>query len=207
MGKKVYFILKRCFDWVSAVILMLVLFFPVLIIVIVIKLEDGGPAFYYQNRLGKDGKIFKLYKFRSMILNADEVLQEKLKEDKEIAKEYKKYKKLENDFRITKIGNFIRKTSLDELPQIINILKGDMSFIGPRPYLEIEEEDMGRNKKTILTVTPGLTGYWQAYGRNNTTFKERVKMETYYAKNLSLLFDIKIFFKTMLVVVKKDGAK
>ena len=142
-----------------------------------------------------------------MVPNADEVLAKLLKEDKEAAKEYKINKKLENDPRITKMGKILRKTSIDELPQLINVLKGDMSLIGNRPYLPREKEDMGDYYNDILKTKPGLTGYWQVSGRSNTTFEERLKLEKYYSNHSSLKLDIKIFFKTFKVVLLHKGSK
>ena len=123
--------------------------------------KDNGPIFYSQYRMGKNGKLFKMYKYRSMVVGADEKLKKYLEENEEARKEYKKYKKLKHDARVTKVGEFIRKTSLDEFPQFINVLKGDMSLVGPRPYLEREKEDMNGYYKYITTFKPGLTGLWQ----------------------------------------------
>ena len=148
-----------------------------------------------------------LYKFRSMTSKYktfDEFYQTLSIEQKE---EWDENFKLENDPRITKIGNFLRKTSLDELPQIINILKGDMSVIGPRPVVNDEIEKYGNQKAKFLSVKPGLTGYWAANGRSATTYEDRIKLELYYIDHCSLLLDIKIFFKTILSVLKKEGAK
>lgn len=127
--------------------------------------------------------------------------------NEEQKREWQENFKLENDPRITKVGKFLRKTSLDELPQIVNIIKGDLSIIGPRPIVDEELEKYGENKEKFLSITPGLTGYWQANGRSNTTYEERMQMELYYIDNQSLLLDIKIFFKTIVSVLKKEGAK
>lgn len=206
--KHVYFLIKRLFDILMSLI-GLVILLPVTIIVKIISLISGdtGSIFYKQERIGKDGKIFNLYKFRSMVPNADEVLEDILKNDKELAKEYKKYKKFKNDPRITKIGNILRKTSLDELPQMINIFFGDMSLIGNRPYLPREKSDMGKYYEDIIKTRPGLTGYWQVSGRSETTFEERLDLESYYSKTCSLSMDIRIFFKTFAVVLFEKGAK
>lgn len=168
--------------------------------------EDDGPLFYEQLRIGKNGKVFRLYKFRSMCIGADKKLKEYLEQNEEARKEFEENQKLKDDPRITKIGNFLRKTSLDEFPQMINILKGEMSFIGPRPVVDGEIEKYGTNKAKFLSVKPGLTGYWQANGRSNTTYDERIEMELYYVDNQSLWLDIKIFFKTFISVIKKEGA-
>ena len=166
---------------------------------------DKGPLFYTQDRIGQNGKVFKMYKFRSMVVGAEEKLKELLEKDEAAKKEYSTYKKLKKDPRITKVGEFIRKTSIDEFPQFINILKGEMSLIGPRPMLLKEYED-NENIRKILTFTPGLTGYWATNGRNNTTFDERIQMELYYVDNVNLKMDLKILLNTIKVVIKRDGA-
>ena len=168
--------------------------------------EDDGPIFYDQLRIGKGGKYFKLYKYRSMVIGADDKLKDYLAENEEAREEYSKYKKLKKDPRITKLGNFLRKTSLDELPQIVNIMKGDLSIIGPRPVIEEELEKYGESKEKFLSVTPGLTGYWQANGRSSTTYEQRMEMELYYIDHISPKLDFKIFFKTIESVIKKEGA-
>ena len=208
VGHKIYLIIKRTMDIFFSLI-GLIFLLPIAIIVKIIYMfsKDFHPIFFKQKRIGKNGKLFNFYKFRSMVPNADEVLTKLLKEDKEAAKEYKINKKLENDPRITKIGKILRKTSIDELPQLINVLKGDMSLIGNRPYLPREKEDMGDYYNDILKTKPGLTGYWQVSGRSNTTFEERLKLEKYYSNHNSLKFDIKIFFKTFKVVLLHKGSK
>ena len=204
----IYKIIKRCFDIVCGIVgIIFLLIITLFIKIISICSGDFHSIFYTQKRIGKNGKEFNFYKFRSMVPNADKVLDELLKKDKKLAKEYKINKKLENDPRITKIGKFIRKTSLDELPQIINILKGDMSFIGNRPYLPREKEDMGKYYDDIVRTKPGLTGFWQCSLRSRGTFEQRLKMEKYYSNNYSLKFDISIFFKTFSAVLGKKGAK
>lgn len=203
-----YLVIKRTFDIICGLIGVLILI-PISIIIKIIYIcnKDFSPIFFTQNRIGKNGKEFKFYKYRSMVANADEVLFRMLKEDKEIAKEYKKNKKLKNDPRITKIGAFLRKTSLDELPQLINVLKGDMSIIGNRPYLPREKEDMGEYYDDIVKTKPGITGYWQVSGRSDLSFKKRLELEQFYSNQISLKLDIKIFFKTFQVVFLKKGAK
>ena len=206
--KIIYKIIKRMIDIIGALI-GTVLLIPVTIIIYFARKfskEEKGPLFYEQLRYGKNGKIFRLYKYRSMCIGADKKLKEYLASNEEARKEFKKTHKLQNDPRITKIGNFLRKTSLDELPQMINILKGDMSFVGPRPVVEKEVEEYGEKKEKFLSVKPGLTGYWQVNGRSNTTYEERMEMELYYVDNCSLWLDIKIFFKTFKTVFKKEGA-
>lgn len=205
---RMYLIIKRIFDIVCAFIGCLFLL-PVAIIVKIsyVLNKDYDSIFFKQQRIGKDGKLFNFYKFRSMVPNADEVLFKLLETDEEAANEYKINKKLENDPRITKMGKILRKTSIDELPQLINILKGDMSLIGNRPYLLREKEDMGNYYNDILKTKPGLTGYWQVSGRSDTTFEERLILEKYYSNHNSLRLDIKIFFKTFSVVLLKKGSK
>lgn len=168
--------------------------------------NDKGPIFYAQKRIGKNGKIFTIYKYRSMVVNADKKLNRYLKENEEAKKEYEKYKKLKDDPRITKVGNFLRKTSLDEFPQFINVLKGEMSLVGPRPYLRREKKDMGDNYKVITSVKPGITGYWQVNGRSEKDFKERTSMDVAYVHDQNLWFDVKIIVKTVLKIFIKEGA-
>lgn len=168
--------------------------------------KNKGPIFYNTERIGKDGKTFKMYKFRSMVVGADEILKEYLEQNPEAKKEYKKYKKLKNDPRVTKVGEFIRKTSLDEFPQFINVLKGEMSLVGPRPYLPREKEDMQENYSAIIKCKPGVTGFWQISGRSNTTFNDRLQMDTTYSYTKNLKTDVKILLKTVKHVVSKEGA-
>lgn len=203
-----YKAIKRLFDILVSLIGVIFLL-PIIIIVKIsyVCTGDFKSIFFTQNRIGKHGKEFKFYKFRSMVPNADEILFKLLKEDKALAKEYKINKKLKNDPRITKAGRLLRKTSLDELPQILNILKGDMSLIGNRPYLPREKEDMGEYYKDIVKTRPGLTGYWQVSGRSNTTFERRLELERFYSNHCSLSLDIKIFFRTFKVVLFGKDAK
>lgn len=199
----IYQVCKRAFDIISSLIV-LILTSPILICVaIAIRLESKGSIIFGHTRIGKDGIPFKVYKFRSMYENAAEIFESFTEEQK---KEYYKNFKLDNDPRITKVGNFIRKTSLDELPQLINIIKGDMSVVGPRPIVEKEIEKYGTYFKKVFSVQVGLTGYWQANGRSNTTYDERVEMDVYYVDNRSFWLDMKIIFKTAFSVIKKKGA-
>lgn len=204
--KSLYLICKRVFDTLTASIALILLSPIFLLVAILIKRDDKGKVFLTQERIGKNGQNFKLYKFRTMVVNADEILMELLKDPK-IEKEYKKNMKLKNDPRITKIGKFLRKTSLDELPQLINVVKGEMSLIGNRPYLPREKDDMGKYYEEIIKTKPGITGYWQVKGRSNITFKERCELESYYSNNATLLLDIKIFFLTFYVVLTGKGAE
>ena len=204
----VYLICKKIIDIVAGVI-GVILLATITLVVWIIRLcmhENDGPLFFEQLRIGKDGKQFRLYKFRTMVMNADEKLYKYLEENEEARKEYKKYKKLKNDPRITKLGNFLRKTSLDEFPQFINLLKGDMSLVGPRPYLYREKNDMGDYYDQIVQVKPGITGYWQVNGRNDVDFEERTYMDTYYIEHRGIIMDLKIILKTVLKMFKKEGA-
>ena len=201
--KEVYLYVKRALDIIISLI-GLILLSPVFIIIsLAIKLESKGPVFFGHTRIGKNGKTIKIYKFRSMVQNAEDLIKNFTPEQ---MKEYKEHYKLTNDPRITKVGNFLRKTSLDELPQLVNIIKGDLSIIGPRPVVAEELKKYEENIDKFLSVTPGLTGYWAANGRSNTSYEERMKMELYYIDNMSFMMDIKVFFKTIVSVLKKDGA-
>ena len=205
--KPIFFFIKRCIDIILSLLGLIILSPVFLLIAILIKKEDHGNVFYKHKRIGHMNKDIYIYKFRSMTnkyKTFDEFYQTLSDEQKQ---EWDENFKLENDPRITKIGNFLRKTSLDELPQIINILKGDMSVIGPRPVVNDEIEKYGNQKAKFLSVKPGLTGYLAANGRSATTYEDRIKLELYYIDHCSLLLDIKIFFKTILSVLKKEGAK
>ncbi len=202
----IYLVLKRTIDIIISLFAISIIWPLLLLICILIKIDSNGKAIYKQNRIGKDGKLFTIYKFRTMVTNADKVLEEMLK-DENIRNEYKKKMKLANDPRITKIGNILRKTSLDEVPQLFNVLKGDMSLIGNRPYLPREKDDMTIYYKQIIKTKPGISGYWQVNGRSNTTFEERLILESYYSNNVNFLFDLKIFLKTFIVVFSRNGAE
>lgn len=203
ISKKVYIKIKRVIDVILASVALILLSPLFAIIAIAIKIDSKGPVFFAHKRIGKNGKIIKLYKFRSMVINAEELIKSFTPEQ---MREYKENYKLTNDPRITKVGKFLRKTSLDELPQLINIINGDLSIIGPRPVVADELEKYGVNKDKFLSVTPGLTGYWAANGRSCTTYEQRMQMELYYIDNLSLKMDVKVFFKTIEAVIKREGA-
>lgn len=198
-----YLFTKRLIDIVGSAAGLILLSPIMAMVAIAIKLESKGPAVFGHNRVGMNGKIIKVYKFRSMYSNASEIFNNFTHEQKQ---EYYINFKLENDPRVTKVGEFIRKTSLDELPQLFNILIGNMSIVGPRPIVEKEKVKYGMYIDKMLSVTPGLTGYWQANGRSDTTYAERVQMDMYYIDNRSFLMDLKIMIKTVLSVVKKEGA-
>ena len=198
-----YMSVKRVFDLVISTIGLIILSPIFLILAIIVKLDSKGPVFFAHTRYGKNGKKFKMYKFRTMYENAQDMINDFTPEQ---MKEWKENFKLQDDPRITKVGKFLRKTSLDELPHIVNIIKGDLSIIGPRPVIEEELEKYGENKEKFLSVTPGLTGYWQANGRSSTTYEQRMEMELYYIDHISPKLDFKIFFKTIESVIKKEGA-
>ena len=204
-----YRFIKRVIDIIGGLVGCLILI-PMTITLFIVKSlskENKGPLFYEQLRVGKDGYEFRFYKYRSMVMHADEKLWEYLNSNPEAKEEYTKYKKLKDDPRVTRLGRFLRRSSLDEFPQMINVLKGDMSLVGPRPYLYREKEDMGKAYDEIIKVKPGLTGLWQVNGRAETTFSDRCKIDMEYIKKRSLLLDFKIFVKTFLKVFLKEGAK
>ena len=204
LGKNnVYKHIKRGTDIIVSSIALIVLAPVFLIIAILIRLESKGPIFFAHKRIGKNGKEFKLWKFRTMVPNAENLIKTFTPEQ---MKEYKENYKLSNDPRITKVGKILRKTSLDELPQLINIIKGELSIIGPRPVIGEELNKYENNKNKFLSVTPGLTGYWAANGRSNITYEQRMMMELYYVDHISWKLDLKIFFKTIRSVLKKEGA-
>ena len=205
-GRIIYLIIKRVFDIVLSAIGLIVLSPIFLILMICVIAEDGGNPFYGHIRIGRNGKRIRVYKFRSM-KNIDVDIEKILTPEQLL--QYRTEFKIDNDPRITKVGNFLRKSSLDELPQLINILKGDISIVGPRPIVEKEIKIYGKDTAKLLSVQPGLTGYWQAYARNNATYEsgERQKVEMYYVEHQSLWLDIKVIFKTFSSVVKGSGAQ
>ena len=203
--KPVYSFIKRALDIFFSVLALILLLPFFLIVAIWIKVDDPkGSVFFSHKRVGKNGKVISILKFRTMVENAEELIKSFTPEQKA---EFEANFKLENDPRITKVGNILRKTSLDELPQLLNIIKGDLSIVGPRPITEAETEFFGNYKDLLLSVKPGLTGFWAANGRSNITYRRRRAMEIYYVKNRSLLLDTKIIFKTALSVLKREGAE
>ena len=208
LKEMIYLFIKRTFDIIAGLFGCLLLV-PVTIIIKIVNICHGdfGSVFFTQDRIGKNGKLFKFYKYRSMIPNADKVLEELLANDEELAKEYKRNKKLNNDPRITAAGKIIRKYSIDELPQFINVLNGTMSLIGNRPYLPREIPDMGESYEEIVQTKPGITGYWQVSGRNDIPFYKRLQLESYYSRHHGFRMDTSIFFKTFKVVFFGRGAK
>lgn len=201
-----YLFIKRILDIIFGIIGLIILI-PIALIVKISYMLNGDfySIFYSQARIGKNGKLFKICKFRTMIPNADEELYKILKNDPKLRKEYEENKKLRKDPRITKCGRFLRKTSIDEMPQFLQVLTGSMSLIGNRPYLPREKEEMGKYFNDIVSVKPGITGYWQVSGHNDTNFKQRLELEEAYSKKASLALDAKIFFKTFGVVMNKKG--
>lgn len=198
---------KRIMDICGAIVGIAILI-PLTIVVKIVNIlnKDYGPIFYSQERIGKNGKYFKMYKFRSMCMDSQEVLEKLLKEDEDARKEWEENRKLSNDPRITKIGKILRKTSLDEFPQFLNVLKGEMSLVGPRAVIDGEIDKFGLFKDAVLSVKPGVTGYWASHGRSETSYEERVEMEFHYVVNNSVFMDIGIIFKTVISVIKKEGA-
>lgn len=202
-----YSFLKRTVDITASAAALLLLSPVFLVTSLAIRKDSDGPAMFTQKRIGKDGKLFEIYKFRTMVPDADKKLFEMLEKDEKAREEYKLNKKLKHDPRITKLGNFLRKTSIDELPQLINVLKGDMSLVGPRPYLPREVKDMGEYYDTIIESKPGITGLWQVSGRSNTTFEERLHFDEEYNEKKSFKYDMGLLVKTVGSVVKGDGAE
>lgn len=198
---------KRIFDYVLSLIILPFILPLFLFIFILIKATSKGPAVFSQERIGKDGKIFKCYKFRTMYQDAELRLKEILEKDEEAKREWETSFKLKEDPRVTRIGKLLRKTSIDELPQIINVLKGEMSLVGPRPVTKEElERYYKEEKKFYFLVPPGITGLWQVSGRSNTTYEQRVAVDAWYVKNWNLWLDIVILLKTIKVALKGEGA-
>ena len=206
--RTMYFAFKRVFDILCSLVGILFLI-PLLIIIKIAYICTGDfkSVLYSQERIGKNGKIFRLHKFRTMVYNADDILADWLKNNPEKRDEYYRDRKIDNDPRITKVGKLLRKTSLDELPQFLNVLVGQMSMIGPRPVVLDEAENYGKNKEKFLSVRPGLTGYWASNGRSNVSYKERMKMELFYVDHCCIRLDIQIIWKTIITVIKREGAK
>nr|BAI67356.1 putative glycosyltransferase [Limosilactobacillus fermentum] len=198
----IYHGVKRVFDFLAAACGIIILSPLMLIIAVLIKSEDHGPVFYKQKRIGQNGKAFEMYKFRSMFVNAGQMLA-KLKEQNDVDGPMFKMK---DDPRVTKIGHFIRKHSLDELPQFLNILRGDMSLVGPRPPLPSEVEEYSEYDKQRLFVIPGCTGLWQATERNEVGFNEMVQLDIEYIQRAGFLFDLWIMVKTVGIVIKPNGS-
>lgn len=205
-GQMIFLKVKRLVD-IFAGIIGVILLIPITLIIKLVNIASGdsGPMFYRQKRVGQNGKLIRIWKFRSMVMNADEILEELLK-DPEYKRQWDENQKFDDDPRITKAGRVLRKTSIDELPQLINVLKGDMSLVGPRPLVEGELEEHG-GLKLYQKVKPGITGWWGCNGRSNIDYRERLELEYYYVKNYSLYLDALCIFRTFLAVIKRDGAQ
>lgn len=206
MSKKIYRVIKRMVDIIGALVGCIILI-PLTLCVWIANIiaKDNGPVFYVQKRIGKNGKTFKMYKYRSMVVNADKKLKRYLLDNPDANEEFVKYRKLTNDPRITPIGKFLRKTSLDEFPQFINVLKGDMSLVGPRPYLPREKRAIGKSYKEIIKVKPGLTGPWQVNGRSEVTLKDRIDIDIEYIKTENAWNDLRFILKTIAKILKRDN--
>lgn len=197
--------LKRFIEFVAVALFLLISLPITLILALLIYLEDKGPIFFTQDRLGLNGKTFKLIKFRTMVPDAESILNEYLASNPNAKKEYDEFHKLEKDPRVTKIGGFLRKFSLDEIPQFLNVINGDMNLVGPRAYMVHELDLNDETTQTILRVRPGVTGWWQVMGRNESTFVNRQKLDMYYITNWSTWVDYYILIKTVWVVISGQG--
>ncbi len=197
---------KRFLDLILILLFLPILLPICLLLALLVKLSSGGPVFYTQRRIGKDGNVIRVLKFRTMVKNADAVLQRHLEQNPHLWNEWRKDHKLKRDPRVTWVGRFLRRTSLDELPQLWNVVLGDMSLVGPRPIVKAEIEKFGDAWDSYTRVLPGITGLWQVSGRNNLTYGERVQFNEYYVRNWSVWLDLYILFKTIRVVFTLDGA-
>jgi len=196
---------KRTADIVGAALLVIVLAPFLAFVAIWIKIDSPGPVLFRQRRYGKDGRIFEILKFRTMVVDAEEKLQEILARDPQLREEYERHRKLRYDPRVTRVGRWLRKFSLDELPQLFNVLRGHMSLVGPRAYIPAELQGMKHYPQVISRVRPGMTGWWQVQGRHHTTFQKRLEMDEYYISNWSLWMDMFILLKTVWVVISGQG--
>ncbi|MFP5307344.1 MAG: sugar transferase [Gammaproteobacteria bacterium] len=204
-GPRAQALIKRGVDVAGAVALGVV-FSPLIAFVICALKLDGGPVLFAHSRVGRNGRRFRVYKFRSMVADAQTALEELLDQHPELREEWERDHKLRNDPRVTRLGRFLRKTSLDELPQLLNVLKGEMSLVGPRPIVDAELRRYGRAVRYYLASKPGITGLWQVSGRSDTDYGRRVAMDRYYAENGSVLLDLSILARTVLVVLGRRGA-
>ncbi|MBF0320404.1 MAG: undecaprenyl-phosphate galactose phosphotransferase WbaP [Nitrospirae bacterium] len=200
-------IIKKAFDLAVSIILLPFLLALMAVIGIIIKLSSPGPIIYKQERIGLGGRPFKCYKFRTMVQDSERILNELLQSNRDIKDEWERYWKLSKDPRVTKIGMFLRKTSLDELPQILNVLKGEMSLVGPRPYLLREMYAIENDIEDITKVPPGITGLWQVSGRSSTTYEHRIRLDIWYMMNWSLWLDMFILLRTVKVVLFMKGVR
>jgi lipopolysaccharide/colanic/teichoic acid biosynthesis glycosyltransferase len=200
-------VLERRLNQLAALVLLLLLSPVLLVVSFLIWQRDGAPIFYAHYRVGRDGKLFPCMKFRSMLRNSDQVLAALLRDDPAARAEWERDQKLTNDPRITPVGKFLRISSLDELPQLLNVLRGDMNLVGPRPVTVAELTRYGSTRWHYLSVSPGITGLWQVSGRNNTSYEERVALDRSYVEHRSMLGDLGILFKTVRVVLLREGAR
>jgi len=196
---------KRLFDVIGAVILGLV-FSPLMLMIVLLMRKGDGSAIYRHRRVGRGGQMFSCLKFRTMVPNADQVLHDLIARDPELKAEWIRDHKLRHDPRVTRLGRFLRRTSLDELPQLMNVLRGEMSLVGPRPVIREELLRYGRSVGTYLAAKPGITGLWQVNGRNDTDYRRRVVLDAYYVRNQNLLLDLYVLMKTIGVVLSGNGA-
>lgn len=207
LARNINKLIKLIFDMIVGLLICIPVIPIIIACAIWVKLDSKGPIFYNAKRIGKNGKEFTCYKFRSMYTNGDELLKQYLVENPVAKKEWDEFQKLHDfDPRVTKAGKIMRKTSLDELPQILNVLKGEMSLVGPRPYLPREKEMMGHFYNIIISTVPGITGYWQVNGRSDVTFEGRLRMDDWYIRNWSVWIDIILLFKTIKAVFCSKGA-
>lgn len=207
-GGKLYAIFKRCFDFFSSLMVILILLPLFLVLAFLVACSSRGRIIYRDKRVGKKGKTIRVYKFRTMVYDAETNVEKYLTPEQ--LQQWQRERKLENDPRITKIGRFLRKTSLDELPQLFNILFGSLSVVGPRPICERELDNFSDDERVkLLSVKPGLTGCWQVYGRKSATYEngERQKLELSYLSKRGFFYDLKLIFLTIPVVLKQEGAK
>ncbi len=199
--KKFYNLLKSIFD-VFFGILILILSIPLFVVIaLLIKFSSRGPILFFQKRIGKNSKPFKCIKFRTMHPEAEDILKNLLNNNNLLRKEFQETHKIKNDPRITEIGKFLRKTSLDELPQLINVIKGEMSFVGPRPVVKGEIMKYGKKFRKVISVNPGITGLWQVSGRNKLSYEKRIDLDLNYIKNYSFIMDLRILIRTFGVIL------
>ena len=196
-----YKLCKNLLDFLFSMFFLIALLPFFLLISLLIKLSSRGPIFFLQERVGKNNIPFKCIKFRTMHPEAKDILENLLMKDEKLKMEFEQTQKIKNDPRITTIGKLLRKTSLDELPQFINVLKNEMSIVGPRPIVNKEKKKYGKNLKKVLSVRPGITGLWQVSGRNNLTYKTRVKLDINYVENYNILMDLRILIRTIGVIL------
>ena len=202
--KPIYSFFKRFFDLLVSGTFLLLFCWLYLILAILVKCTSKGPVIYKHKRIGRKGKIFNMYKFRTMKVDNRPIEEQLTKEQLE---QFRREFKVDNDPRITSFGKFLRKTSLDELPQLFNVFLGSMSLVGPRPIIDEETDRYGLTRKVLLSVRPGITSYWACHGRSSVDYTERINMELYYIKHRSLFFDFKILCRTIVKVFQKEGAK